>query len=35
VAPATGNTIAAFNEVIQRELAVLPQKARELGLQMD
>jgi tripartite-type tricarboxylate transporter receptor subunit TctC len=35
VAPATGNTVAAFNEVIQRELAVLPQKAKELGLQMD
>jgi tripartite-type tricarboxylate transporter receptor subunit TctC len=35
VAPTTGNTIAAFNEVIQRELAVLPQKAKELGLQMD
>ncbi|MCU0774303.1 MAG: tripartite tricarboxylate transporter substrate binding protein [Ideonella sp.] len=35
VAPSTGNTIAAFNEVIQRELAVLPQKAKELGLQMD
>ena len=31
----TGNTIAAFNEVIQRELAVLPKKALELGLKLD
>jgi tripartite-type tricarboxylate transporter receptor subunit TctC len=35
VAPATGNTIDAFREVIQRELDVLPQKAKELGLVMD
>lgn len=31
----TGNTIDAFNEVIQRELAVLPKKALELGLKLD
>lgn len=30
-----GNTIEAFNEVIQRELAVLPKKALELGLKLD
>ncbi len=35
VAPSTGNTIEAFREVIQRELDVLPKKAKELGLQMD
>lgn len=31
----SGNTIEAFNEVIQRELAVLPKKALELGLKLD
>ena len=31
----TGNTTEAFNEVIQRELAVLPKKAVELGLKLD
>jgi tripartite-type tricarboxylate transporter receptor subunit TctC len=31
----TGNTTDAFNEVIQRELAVLPKKAIELGLKID
>jgi tripartite-type tricarboxylate transporter receptor subunit TctC len=31
----SGNTIDAFNEVIQRELAVLPKKALELGLKLD
>jgi tripartite-type tricarboxylate transporter receptor subunit TctC len=35
VSPTTGNTIEAFNEVIQRELAVLPKKAMELGLKLD
>lgn len=35
VSPTTGNTIEAFNEVIQRELAVLPKKALELGLKLD
>jgi tripartite-type tricarboxylate transporter receptor subunit TctC len=35
VSPTTGNTIDAFNEVIQRELAVLPKKALELGLKLD
>ncbi|MBL8380360.1 MAG: tripartite tricarboxylate transporter substrate binding protein [Burkholderiales bacterium] len=35
VSPTSGNTIEAFNEVIQRELAVLPNKARELGLKLD
>jgi tripartite-type tricarboxylate transporter receptor subunit TctC len=35
VAPASGNTIEAFKDVIQRELDVLPKKAKELGLQMD
>ena len=31
----SGNTIEAFNDVIQRELAVLPKKALELGLKLD
>jgi tripartite-type tricarboxylate transporter receptor subunit TctC len=31
----SGNTTEAFNEVIQRELAVLPKKALELGLKLD
>jgi tripartite-type tricarboxylate transporter receptor subunit TctC len=35
VSPTTGNTVEAFNEVIQRELAVLPKKALELGLKLD
>lgn len=35
VAPTSGNTIEGFNSVIQRELAVLPKKALELGLKMD
>ena len=35
VAPTSGNTTEAFNEVIQRELAVLPKKALELGLKLD
>ncbi|MBK9364459.1 MAG: tripartite tricarboxylate transporter substrate binding protein [Rubrivivax sp.] len=35
VSPTSGNTIEAFNEVIQRELAVLPKKAVELGLKLD
>ncbi len=35
VSPTSGNTIDAFNEVIQRELAVLPKKALELGLKLD
>jgi len=35
VPPTTGNSIEAFNEVIQRELAVLPKKALELGLKLD
>lgn len=35
VSPATGNTTEAFAEVIQRELAVLPKTAKDLGLQMD
>jgi hypothetical protein len=30
-----GNTIEAFNQVIQQELAVLPKKAVELGLKLD
>lgn len=34
VAP-TSNTIEAFNEVIQRELAILPKTAKALGLQLD
>ena len=35
VSPTSGNTPEAFNEVIQRELAVLPKKALELGLKLD
>lgn len=35
VSPTSGNTIEAFNEVIQNELAVLPKKALELGLKLD
>jgi tripartite-type tricarboxylate transporter receptor subunit TctC len=35
VSPTSGNTTEAFNEVIQRELAVLPKKAVELGLKLD
>ena len=35
VSPASGNTVDAVNEVMQRELAVMPKKALELGLKMD
>lgn len=35
VSPTSGNTIDAFNAVIQQELAVLPKKALELGLKLD
>ncbi len=35
VSPTSGNTTEAFNEVIQRELAVLPKKVLELGLKLD
>jgi tripartite-type tricarboxylate transporter receptor subunit TctC len=35
VSPTTGNTVEAFNEVIQRELAILPKTAKELGLKLD
>ncbi len=35
VSPTSGNSIEAFNEVIQRELAVLPKKALELGLKLE
>ena len=35
VAPATGNTTEAFAAVIQRELAVLPKAAKDLGLKLD
>lgn len=35
VAPATGNTTEAFAEVLQRELAVLPKAAQDLGLKLD
>lgn len=31
----SGNTIEAFNDVIQRELAVLPKAATDLGLKLD
>jgi tripartite-type tricarboxylate transporter receptor subunit TctC len=31
----TGNTTAAFADVIQRELDVLPKTARDLGLKLD
>jgi tripartite-type tricarboxylate transporter receptor subunit TctC len=35
VAPTSGNTVEAFEAVIQQELAVLPKKAVELGLKLD
>lgn len=35
VSMTSGNTTEAFNEVIQRELAVLPKAALDLGLKMD
>ena len=35
MAPTAGNSIEAFNEVIQRELAILPKTAMELGLKLD
>ena len=35
VPPSAGNSIEAFNEVIQRELAILPKTAMELGLKLD
>ena len=35
VPPRTGNTVDAFNGVIQRELDVLTKKAKELSLQLD
>ncbi|MBP6902214.1 MAG: tripartite tricarboxylate transporter substrate binding protein [Burkholderiaceae bacterium] len=35
VSPTTGNTAAAFAEVLQGELAVLPKAAKDLGLQLD
>jgi hypothetical protein len=35
VSPTSGNTAEAFAEVLQRELAVLPKAARDLGLQLD
>jgi tripartite-type tricarboxylate transporter receptor subunit TctC len=35
LAPASGNTVEAFAEVIQRELAILPKTAKDLGLQLD
>lgn len=35
VSPTSGNTIEAFNAVIQQELAVLPKKALDLGLKLD
>ena len=35
VPPTAGNSIEAFNEVIQRELAILPKTAMELGLKLD
>ena len=35
VPPSTGNTPEAFAEVIQRELAVLPKAAMDLGLRLD
>lgn len=35
VSMTSGNTAEAFNEVIQRELAVLPKAATDLGLKMD
>jgi hypothetical protein len=33
--PTSGNTVEAFNQVTQQELAVLPKKAMELGLKSD
>lgn len=33
--PPSGNSTEAFNEVIQRELAILPKTALELGLKLD
>lgn len=35
VAPMTGNTAPAFNEVLQREVTVLSKAAKDLGLQLD
>ena len=35
VSPTSGNTVEAFNTVIQQELALLPKKAAELGLKLD
>ncbi len=35
VSPVTGNTTEAFAEVLQRELAVLPKTALDLGLKLD
>ena len=35
VSMTSGNTVEAFNEVLQRELAVLPKAANDLGLKLD
>ncbi len=35
VSMTSGNTVEAFNEVLQRELAVLPKTAADLGLKLD
>ena len=35
VSMTSGNTVEAFNEVLQRELAVLPKTASDLGLKLD
>jgi tripartite-type tricarboxylate transporter receptor subunit TctC len=35
VSPTSGNTAEAFAEVLQREIAVLPKAAKDLGLQLD
>jgi tripartite-type tricarboxylate transporter receptor subunit TctC len=35
VSMTSGNTVEAFNEVLQRELAVLPKTATDLGLKLD
>ncbi|MDA7416974.1 tripartite tricarboxylate transporter substrate binding protein [Xenophilus arseniciresistens] len=35
VAPASGNTPEAFAQVLQRELAVLPKAAQDVGLKLD
>ena len=35
VSMTSGNTVEAFNEVLQRELAVLPKTAMDLGLKLD